>query len=381
MSNDVQTPRARSASAGSTVRRPAGMQSAVRHLSGLRLGGRASGSASTQVRSVVYTMIRLPAWSARMRSSPAMPVSSPATPMSETLTEPVSSPSCLSVRSALRTCTTGMPSVATTMRALIQPPSTRRPLLPPIPRRCTSPPSRRCHVVGHGWSQPPFLVSSTEIEVGSGTGASCMTRVEVMPGPTRSNERSSVGNGGPPGATIDSPGQSWPAWGFAADRRRRFARMLAYAEAPRSATELFPIITTPDLARALAFYGDLLGGQVTFEFPGPDGEAAYGGVDVGSSQIGIGRDPSVDGVGPGRSVVGRAGREGPGSRRQRGDCRSEAARLDTRPVAIRARTLRLPHTRAVRVYGLAAHRAAAGVVRGPGISCSSRPMTGSSPSS
>lgn len=52
--------------------------------------------------------------------------------------------------------------------------------------------------------------------------------------------------------------------------------------------EVFPILTTPDLARSLRFYRDLLGGAVTYQFP-PEGEPAYVGVRIGGSQLGIGR--------------------------------------------------------------------------------------------
>ena len=55
----------------------------------------------------------------------------------------------------------------------------------------------------------------------------------------------------------------------------------------------FPIITTPDLERALGFYRDLLGGVVSFTFP-PEGPPGYVGVDLGSSHLGIGHDPAVD---------------------------------------------------------------------------------------
>ena len=55
-------------------------------------------------------------------------------------------------------------------------------------------------------------------------------------------------------------------------------------------TQLFPILSTPDMERALAFYRDLLGGTIAFDFPGPDGEPAYVGLDIGSSHIGIGAD-------------------------------------------------------------------------------------------
>jgi lactoylglutathione lyase len=55
-------------------------------------------------------------------------------------------------------------------------------------------------------------------------------------------------------------------------------------------TSVFPIITTTDLGRALGFYRDLLGASVSYEFPGPDGEPAYAGLELGESHLGIGRD-------------------------------------------------------------------------------------------
>lgn len=58
-------------------------------------------------------------------------------------------------------------------------------------------------------------------------------------------------------------------------------------------TELFPILSTPDLDRSLGFYRDLLGGTVTYEFAGPDGAAAYVGLDIGGSHLGIGRDAAA----------------------------------------------------------------------------------------
>jgi lactoylglutathione lyase len=54
----------------------------------------------------------------------------------------------------------------------------------------------------------------------------------------------------------------------------------------------FPIISTPDLARSLSFYRDLLGGVIVYQFP-PDGEAVYVGLDIGSSHLGIGQDPNL----------------------------------------------------------------------------------------
>src|SRR5688572_28933968 len=58
-------------------------------------------------------------------------------------------------------------------------------------------------------------------------------------------------------------------------------------------TDLFPILSTLDLERALGFYRDLLGGVVSYSFPGEDGSPVYVGVDVGSSHIGIGLEASV----------------------------------------------------------------------------------------
>ena len=55
----------------------------------------------------------------------------------------------------------------------------------------------------------------------------------------------------------------------------------------------FPILVTADLGRALGFWQDLLGGTVTYQFP-PDGEPGYVGLDLGTSHLGIGVDPSLD---------------------------------------------------------------------------------------
>ncbi len=60
-------------------------------------------------------------------------------------------------------------------------------------------------------------------------------------------------------------------------------------------SELFPIISTPDLERSLGFYRDLLGGTVTFSFPGDDGKPVYVGLDLGSSHLGIGLEADVAG--------------------------------------------------------------------------------------
>jgi catechol 2,3-dioxygenase-like lactoylglutathione lyase family enzyme len=55
--------------------------------------------------------------------------------------------------------------------------------------------------------------------------------------------------------------------------------------------QAFPIISTTDLGRALAFWRDGLGGRVAFEWPGPDGQPVYVGLDLGTSHIGIGLAP------------------------------------------------------------------------------------------
>jgi lactoylglutathione lyase len=58
-------------------------------------------------------------------------------------------------------------------------------------------------------------------------------------------------------------------------------------------TTIFPIITTPDLTAALSFYRDLLGATVSYEFPGPDGQPGYVGLELGGAHLGIGRDPTA----------------------------------------------------------------------------------------
>jgi lactoylglutathione lyase len=58
-------------------------------------------------------------------------------------------------------------------------------------------------------------------------------------------------------------------------------------------TTIFPIITTSDLTGALGFYRDLLGATVSYEFPGPDGEPGYVGLELGGAHLGIGRDPAA----------------------------------------------------------------------------------------
>jgi lactoylglutathione lyase len=52
--------------------------------------------------------------------------------------------------------------------------------------------------------------------------------------------------------------------------------------------ELFPILSTADVPRALSFYRDLLGGSVAYQFP-PEGEPGYVGLRLGGSHLGIGQ--------------------------------------------------------------------------------------------
>jgi lactoylglutathione lyase len=58
--------------------------------------------------------------------------------------------------------------------------------------------------------------------------------------------------------------------------------------------DLFPILVTPDMARALGFYRDLLDGEIEFRFPPDgDGEPDYVGLNIGGGHLGIGRAPDV----------------------------------------------------------------------------------------
>ncbi len=63
-------------------------------------------------------------------------------------------------------------------------------------------------------------------------------------------------------------------------------------------TQLFPIVATPDLDRSLAFYRDLLGGTVTYEFPGGDELPVYVALSLGAppdaTSIGIGLERGVE---------------------------------------------------------------------------------------
>jgi len=53
-------------------------------------------------------------------------------------------------------------------------------------------------------------------------------------------------------------------------------------------TEAFPILSTSDVGRALAFYRDLLGATVTYQFP-PEGDPVYVALRIGGSHFGVTR--------------------------------------------------------------------------------------------
>ena len=56
--------------------------------------------------------------------------------------------------------------------------------------------------------------------------------------------------------------------------------------------EAFPIISTPDLQRALGFYRDLLDGEVEYRFP-PEGDPGYVGMRIAGAHLGIALDPAA----------------------------------------------------------------------------------------
>jgi lactoylglutathione lyase len=110
----------------------------------------------------------------------------------------------------------------------------------------------------------------------------------------------------------------------------------------------FPILSTPDLGQALSLYRDLLGGAVSYRFQS-DGEPVYVGLDIGSTHLGLAYEAETR-AGPGGQRIslwvyaddcdaavdrlrdsgvhmleestdqplGRAGRSGARSRRERG---------------------------------------------------------------
>jgi len=63
-------------------------------------------------------------------------------------------------------------------------------------------------------------------------------------------------------------------------------------KADKMFNELFPILSTSDLDRSLAFYQGLLDAEIEYQFP-PDGQARYFGLKLGSSVFGLGLDDAA----------------------------------------------------------------------------------------
>lgn len=57
-------------------------------------------------------------------------------------------------------------------------------------------------------------------------------------------------------------------------------------------TDAFPIISTPDIQRALTFYRDLLGAEVRYRFP-PEGDPGYVAMRIGNGNFGLAQAPDV----------------------------------------------------------------------------------------
>jgi lactoylglutathione lyase len=55
-----------------------------------------------------------------------------------------------------------------------------------------------------------------------------------------------------------------------------------------SVQRLFPMLSTNDISRALAFYGGLLGGVEIYRFP-DEGEPAFIALRMGESELGLGQ--------------------------------------------------------------------------------------------
>ncbi|WP_410810522.1 VOC family protein [Micromonospora sp. 067-2] len=59
-------------------------------------------------------------------------------------------------------------------------------------------------------------------------------------------------------------------------------------------TEAFPIVTTPDLPRLLAFYLDVVGFEMTYRFP-DGGDPEFVALRLGDSELGLAADPKAGG--------------------------------------------------------------------------------------
>ncbi|GAB3949246.1 VOC family protein [Micromonospora vulcania] len=59
-------------------------------------------------------------------------------------------------------------------------------------------------------------------------------------------------------------------------------------------TEAFPIVTTHDLPRLIAFYLEVVGFELTYRFP-DDGDPEFVALRLGSSELGLAADPDAGG--------------------------------------------------------------------------------------
>lgn len=59
-------------------------------------------------------------------------------------------------------------------------------------------------------------------------------------------------------------------------------------------TEAFPIVTTPDLPRLIAFYRDVVGFELTYRFPDA-GAPEFVALRLGSSELGLAANPEAGG--------------------------------------------------------------------------------------
>jgi len=68
------------------------------------------------------------------------------------------------------------------------------------------------------------------------------------------------------------------------------------------ADEIFPIITTPDLPRALRFYRDMLGAEPEYQFP-EEGDPVYVALRIGDSEVGVTQDDAAEAGAGGQRVA------------------------------------------------------------------------------
>ena len=59
---------------------------------------------------------------------------------------------------------------------------------------------------------------------------------------------------------------------------------------PEPARSAFPIVVWDDLPALIAFYRDVLGGELVYQFP-PEGDPVYVSIRLGQSSVGLGYEP------------------------------------------------------------------------------------------